>query len=146
MSNKYYLYVHNTMTGKPEKVEVTKEVYIVYRRTEWNIEADNKKFYQNTISFSQLSGDDNETLDNFHEFLSNKYNPYEMLLNYEQIKCLNIAISSLKKSDREIIYALFFNGENESNYAKRNGITQQAINKKKQRILKKLKKLLKKGL
>lgn len=49
MSKKYYLYVHNTMTGNTEKVEVTKEVCIVYRRTEWNIKDNNKTFYKNEI-------------------------------------------------------------------------------------------------
>lgn len=41
MSNegqKYYLTVFNTCTGVYETVEVTKEVYIGYKRSKWKIE------------------------------------------------------------------------------------------------------------
>lgn len=65
MSKNYYLYVHNTITGKAEKVEVTKEVYEIYTRTSWAIKNNDKSFYLHEIQFSSLIG----CYENFSEFI-----------------------------------------------------------------------------
>ncbi len=48
----------------------------------------------------------------------------------------------LTEQERLLIYSLFFKGISESQFAKNIGITKQAVNKQKYRILKKLKKIL----
>ena len=45
----------------------------------------------------------------------------------------------LTKEERDLIYALFFDEKTESEVAKSLGVSQQAIHKRKNRILKKLK-------
>lgn len=146
MSKKYYLYVHNTMTGKTEKVEVTKEVYIVYRRTEWNIKDNDESFSKHEIQFSSLIGGENRNYENFHEFIDFESALdviYEKEMLYEE---LNLIIGNLPKKDKELLSALFEDGLSESDYAKKISVTQQAISKKKLKVLKKIKKLLKNWL
>ena len=70
MSNKnqkYYLTVFNTCTGVYETVEVTKEVYIGYKRSKWKIENNDRSFYKHEIQFSGLIGGDDGSFDNFKE-------------------------------------------------------------------------------
>ena len=78
MSKKYYLYVHNTMTGKTEKVEVTEEVYFVYRRTEWNIKDNNNSFYKHEIQLSSLIG----YYENFSEFIIQLSHTHNQAIHY----------------------------------------------------------------
>lgn len=53
---------------------------------------------------------------------------------------LHTALLQLPKEERALIYALFFDGKTESEVAKHLGVSRQAIQKRKNRILKKLKK------
>lgn len=71
MSNedqKYYLTVYNTCTGVYETVEVTKEVYIGYKRSKWKIENNDRSFYKHEIQLSGLIGGDDGSFDYFKEF------------------------------------------------------------------------------
>lgn len=143
MSRKYYLYVHNTMTGKPEKVEVTKELYLVYRRTEWNIKDNDESFSKHEIQFSSLIGGENRNYENFHEFVDFE-SALDIIYEKEMLyKELNLIIENLSQKDKELLSALFEDGLSESEYAKKISVTQQAISKKKLKILKKIKNLLK---
>ena len=53
---------------------------------------------------------------------------------------LLLAMLSLNDSDRELINALFFDGASTRDYAARIGITQRAVIKRRDRILRDLKK------
>ena len=55
---------------------------------------------------------------------------------------LEQALNKLTPDERAMIYALFFEELSEREYARRTGIAQKTINDRKNRILKKLKKLL----
>ena len=55
---------------------------------------------------------------------------------------LHRALEKLTDEEYAFVYALFFEGKTERTYAKELGISQVAIHKKKQRILKKLKEIL----
>lgn len=146
MSKKYYLYVHNTMTGKTEKVEVTKDVYIVYRRTEWNIRDNDESFSKHEIQFSSLIGGENGNYENFHEFVDFE-STLDVIYEKEMLyKKLNFIIESLSSKDKELLCALFEDGLTELDYASKINVSQQAISKKKLKILKKIKKLLKNWL
>lgn len=146
MSKKYYLYVHNTITGKTEKVEVTKDVYIVYRRTEWNIRDNDDSFSKHEIQFSSLIGGENGNYENFHEFVDFE-STLDVIYEKEMLyKKLNFIIESLSSKDKELLCALFEEGLTELDYASKINVSQQAISKKKLKILKKIKKLLKNWL
>ena len=58
----------------------------------------------------------------------------------EQKEMLLLAMLSLNDADRELINALFFDGASTRDYAARIGITQRAIIKRRDRILRDLKK------
>jgi len=55
----------------------------------------------------------------------------------ELYRCLSL----LADDERDLIEALFFQGLTEAEYASQLGVTQQNINKRKQRVLKKIKKI-----
>lgn len=126
MSKKYYLYVHNTITGKTEKVEVTKEVYIVYRRTEWNINDNDEKFCKHEIQFSSLIGGENGNYENFHEFVDFE-SSLDVICEKEMLfRELNLIIENLSPKDKELLSALFEEGLTELDYARKINVTQQA--------------------
>lgn len=54
--NKYKLNVYNTITKKYEEVEVSAELYNTYRRTGWNIENNDKRYFDHEIQMSSLIG------------------------------------------------------------------------------------------
>lgn len=56
---------------------------------------------------------------------------------------LHRALEKLTDEEYALVYALFFEGKTERAYAKELGVSQAAVHKKKQRILKKLKEILK---
>ena len=61
MSEKVYiLNVYNTMTGQYELIQVTKEVFLTYRRTKWNIEDSTERFFKHETQMSSLIGGENE--------------------------------------------------------------------------------------
>ena len=61
----------------------------------------------------------------------------------EQKQILLLALLSLKDIDRELINALFFDGASTREYAQRMGVSQRAVIKRRDRILRDLKKFLK---
>lgn len=86
---------------------------------------------------SELHGD-YETFREFADITDVEYDAIKLMM----IKQLHICIEQLTEDERELISALFFYGMTEHEYADLIGQTQQNINKKKQRILSKLYKLL----
>lgn len=56
---------------------------------------------------------------------------------------LHWALEKLTDEEYALVYALFFEGKTERAYAKELGVAQVTVHKKKQRILKKLKEILK---
>lgn len=142
MSKKYYLYVHNTMSGKTEKVEVAKEIYDEFRRGEWRISKNNSKYSANEIVFSSLLGGKEDLYENFHEFIDCEANPERILLHQQMIEDLYLAIEHLSKVDRLLIKMLYFDGLSERELASIYSVAQTTIHKKKRRILKILRKFL----
>ena len=55
---------------------------------------------------------------------------------------LHRALEKLTDVEYALVYALFFEGKTERSYAKELGVSQVAVHKKKQRILKKLKEII----
>ena len=68
----------------------------------------------------------------------------------EDIAVRNIAIQSMMNcvalvtmEEQDLIFELFFSGRTEREYAEKLGISQKAVNKRKQKVLRKLKKMMK---
>ncbi len=140
------LSVYNTLTHKKEEIEVSEQVYTAYQRTAWGIKNNNRSFYDHEIQMSGLLGGGNKAFENFREFVSDEKNPEKLVENKLRKAALHKALNCLPKPERELIQAVYFNGMTDQQYAGQLGISQQMINRKKHRILKKLKELLSKGL
>ena len=142
MNNLYTINVYDTTTGKERIINVCKEVYDEFRRGEWRIEKNDGKHSANETQFSALLGGEDGAYENFHEFIDYDSDPSELLLKALMIKKLYSALEHLEKAELELIDALFFQEMTEREYAKKKGVYQSAINKRKLRILEKIKKFL----
>ena len=145
-NKKYTLTVYNTVTYRNEEVEVTRETYHAYRRTGWGIENNDASFFDHEIQMSGLIGGEEGAYENFKEFIDTENIPDNTVLKKLEIEALRKALSALSDTDKALVQALFYEGLTEQEYASQVGISQQMINRKKQRILKLLKKLLSEGL
>lgn len=142
MNNTEKVFVKNTFTNKYEEIEVSKEIATAYKRTGWNIDDNDESFFDHEIQFSQLIGGAEGAFENFKEFICDSNELQENLEEKVLIEQLHIALTNLDKKEKEIIDLLFFKKLTEREVAEIKGISQPMIHRKKQRILKKLKKFL----
>lgn len=122
-------------------VEVTPEVYYAYYRMErqerWQEE---KQQGHDVVSYDAL--DDGETVG--IEAMPDLSSPSmeELAISRDLSTRLHHAIANLPRAERELIYAIYFEGISERDYAKRKGISQRGTNKQRRKILSKLKMFL----
>lgn len=143
MNNTEKVIAFNTLTNKFEEIFVSKEIADVYKRTGWNIKDNDESFFKHEIQISGLIDGENNSYENFREFVT-KSN--EMQENFEEqflIEKLHSALKELDETDYKIIYYLFQDCLSERECAKKFGVSQPMIHKKKERILKIIKKILK---
>ena len=144
MSNKEYkVTVFNTVTKKYEQIAVSEEIYNAFRRTGWNIDDNDDSFFAHEIQISSLIGGKDNSFENFKEFISASNKVENAVIKNSEKSLLYKAISKLSFSEQNLIKALYFDGLTESEYAGLVNTSQQSVNKRKKRILKKLEKLLK---
>ena len=136
--------VYDTVSKKYVDVEVSEEVRVHYNRTQWNIDDNNKSFYNHEIQFSALIGGKDGTFENFREFINEHEDVEEKAVYKVLIERLYDCLIFLPESDRELIEMLYFEGMTERECAEFYGISQKNINKKKAKILCKLNKPLEK--
>lgn len=144
MSNKEYkVTVFNTVTKKYEQIAVSEEIYNAFRRTGWNIDDNDDSFFAHEIQISSLIGGKDNSFENFKEFISESNKVENAVIKNSEKSMLYKAISKLSFSEQNLIKALYFDRLTESEYAGLVNTSQQSVNKRKKRILKKLEKLLK---
>lgn len=121
-------------------VEVTDEVYTAYMRGDRKMryfEADLKSERPVYGSSGKLAGIF------FHEpvqgILPAGESVEDVVIRKLAVDKLHTALMQLTKEERDFICALFFDEKTESEVAKGLGVSQQAVHKRKSRILKKLK-------
>ena len=138
----YTLSVLNTCTGKYEEVEVTKEVYEAYKRSYWNEENRDRSFYKHQATFSSLTGSD--YIDEFHEFAEISRQRYEeeyfAAPDKDRASAFRKALACLTVSELQFIKDIYIDKKTEQDIASESNVSQQAISKRKKRILAKLKK------
>lgn len=66
----------------------------------------------------------------------------DRILHQERDEILHKAVSYLRKSERELIQALYFEEKTEAEYAKELGLSQKAVNKRRAKAIKNLKEIL----
>ena len=135
--------VFDTISKKIVEVEVSDEVRTHYNRTQWNIDDNNESFYKHEIQFSALIGGYENAFENFKEFMTD-YDVEQETDHKMFIERLYNCLKLLSELERELIIMLYFENKTERECAEFYGINQKNIHKKKQRILCKLNKLLKK--
>lgn len=134
MAKEYYLYVRG------QKVKVSEDIYKVYWREkehEKYLEQVDKK--NHLLFFSSLDHDGN-----FVDNLADESVDVEKIIETRiLIETVRKAMSELNDEEREIIERLYFNDETLSSVARSKKVSYQAIQWRKNNILKKLKVLLK---
>ena len=137
--------IANIITVDGMDVEVPEDVYLAYsqadRRERYVRE---EQFSGKILSLEQMAEDDL-----LSDYVGAEAAPSaeEEALEREQTQSLSewkemllLAMLSLNDADRELINALFFDGVSTRDYAARIGITQRAVIKRRDRILRDLKK------
>lgn len=134
MPKEYYLYVNG------QKVKVSEQIYKVYWREkehEKYLEQVDKK--NHLLFFSDLS-----TEYSFEDTIADENYDLEKIVETKMlIDRVREAIDSLNDEEREIIDRLYFNDETLSSIARGKKVSYQAIQWRKNNILKKLRVLLK---
>ncbi|HGA0332005.1 TPA: sigma factor-like helix-turn-helix DNA-binding protein [Streptococcus agalactiae] len=134
MAKEYYLYVNG------QRVKVSEQIYKVYWREkehEKYLEQVDKK--NHLLFFSSLDHDGN-----FVDNLADESVDVEKIIETQiLIETVRKAMSRLNDEEREIIERLYFNDETLSSVARSKKVSYQAIQWRKNNILKKLKVLLK---
>ena len=137
--------IANIITVDGVDVEVAEDVYLAYsqadRRERYVRE---EQFSGKLLSLEQMAEDDL-----LPDYVGAEAAPSaeEVALEREQAQSfaewkemLLLAMLSLNDADRELINALFFDGASTRDYAARIGITQRAVIKRRDRVLRDLKK------
>ena len=131
-------------------IEVTHEVYTVLIKSDRKI-----KYFENDLKEEKIILDKKGTVveiipsredsldrlqdDNERQFADNSDSVEEIALRNLRYEQLHNAISMLKPDEQALIEALYFNFLTQNDYAKQIGLSQQAVSKKRTKILKKLK-------
>ena len=129
----YHIYVR----GKA--VPVSEEVYKAYWKiTEHEKYLQRKDWKHNVIPFSALDHDGH-----FVDNIIDERIDLEKIVEVKmQIEELNKALATLTKKERELIEAIFYKEESLRSIGKKEKVSYQAIGKRRDRILEKLRKLL----
>ena len=135
--------VYDTITKKYVEIEVSERVRTCFNRTQWNIDDNDKSFYKHEIQFSALKGNNDGSLENFHEFRTECDSVEKQAIRQEEYAKLYKCLADLSNDERALIKTIYFQGKTEKEYAEMLHTSQQNIHKKKCRILCKLNKLLK---
>ena len=133
MQKEYFLFVN----GK--KVKVTEKVYKSYWQ-EKNHENYLKQVDRDNhlLLFSSFDYDGH-----FEESIVDEDIDVEKIVQTQMIEAVRNALSKLNTEEREIIEKLYYDDESIRSVAKRNNISHSALMNKRNKILDKLKKLLK---
>lgn len=124
-------------------VEVTKEVYDAYYSVERHTRTLDEKDERNgTVPYSNLDTKETLGVEMLRDLTAEPVEEEALLriLSERLHKCLNL----LPVSDQKLIRAIYFEDLSEREYARQIGLSQKGVNKRKHKILKKLRRMMKK--
>lgn len=132
---KYYIKVQS------ELVEVSKEVYLTYYRMDRKARVVVEKDQRNgTVLFSDLDMKGLLTAEIFQD--KEAVSVEEMAIGSVMKERLHQCLQTLSQQERDMIYALYFEGLSERQLSERTGVHYMTIHARKVRALQKLKKLM----
>lgn len=123
-------------------VEVTEDVYLAYFRTRRRWSAQNERdTYNGLVSYDAM--DTEELLG--EETIPDSANPSveDMVEDKLLREKLRFCLYELSSTEQALIYALFYEQKTEREYAETLGISQKAVNKRRHKVLDKLRCLMK---
>lgn len=128
-TNTYFIKVNN------QWINVSKEVFHVCRNSYMKMYRDSYKDEKKLIHYDEKLN---------YPLINNTYelDPEQILNKQEQIHMLHSTLSILTEEERIIIKEIYFFNCKEVDVAKKLGISQQSVNYKKKKILKKLRNFL----
>lgn len=128
-----------TIVVKRQRVEVSEAVYRAYHKEREAERYKNKLIRQNELSLERFREDGVNV-----DYLIVRVHPdiLDRLIHQDQLGALWIALQSLPEDERSLIDELFFNEKSERTLAAELDIPRMTLSDKKNRILRKLKKLL----
>ena len=130
----YFLYV------KGKEVKVSEEIYKTYWKiTEHEKYLQRKDWKYNVISFSALDYD-GHFVDNI---IDEKIDLEKIVEVKMQIEELHKALNTLTKEERELMEAIFYKEESLRSIGKKEKVSYQSIAKRRDKILEKLREILK---
>jgi len=135
-------------------IEVTEEIYQVY------MQGDRKmRYFETDLKIERTILDESGRIqqiipsredsldrlveDNARQFEDTRESVVDAVLRKLAEDDLRRELTKLTDEEYALVYALFYEGRTERDYAKELGVSQVAVHKRKQRILKKLKGILK---
>ena len=135
--------VYDTISKCHKEIKVNDKVRSGYNRSKWNIADNDESFYKHETQFSSLIGGKDGAYENFREFITEENIVEKEVAHRMLVEKLYECLNFLPKSERELIDLLYYERKTERECAKRYGVSQKNINKKKHKILDRLNKLLK---
>ena len=128
-NEKYVLTVFNTLTSDYEEVEVSVEVYDTCRRTDCNIDKNNKKHTYNSICFSDVKCPEGIDFSELKEFASDEYNPEEILISESEIieSVRKILTQCLTKTQQRRFMLYHYWGFSIREIAKMEGVNHKSV-------------------
>ena len=142
---KYTVEVFNTLTNRYEEVEVNEETYLFYKRSQWLMDKKDERFSEHQKVFSDF-GDGNADLDKTREFMEASESLFAETEDKSNLIETEIrrVMETLDESERSLIEAVYFSKMSEKAYGEMMGVSQQAVHKRKTRILRKMREITKK--
>ena len=128
-----------TIFVKHQRVEVSKAVYYAYHKAR-----ETERYQNKVVRQFELS------LERFQEegvHIELQFNLYQLsvedkLIVQEQLQKLKLALATLEPEEKLLIHELFFTGKSERMLALETDVPNMTIHDRKQRILKKLRKII----
>ena len=129
MCKEYYIKI------KGQKISVTEDEYYAFKRPDWQESKRRQVRIEKELSLELL-------MENGVELPSNDAPIDEVVADKLMLDMLHKALTKLSADERILIEELFFNEKSEREIADHSNISHQAVHKKKNRILAKLKLIL----
>lgn len=119
-------------------VEVSPEVYYAYFHMERQERGQEEKKQRNAVvSYDALDSDEIVGLETMPDLSVPSLD--DLMIMRELRYKLRCAIHALPPGERELIQAIYFEGLSERDYARRKGISQMGVNRRRKKILSKMK-------
>ena len=123
-------------------VEVTREVYDAYYSVERHMRTLNEKDDRNgTVPYSNLDTKETLGVEMLRDLTAESVEDEDLLRVLSER--LHYCLSHLPVSDQTLIQAIYFEDLSEREYARQVSLSQKGVNKRKHKILKKLRKMMK---